>query len=320
MHDLPSTIGVSDEEWTGYADDVCVWASGNNLRDLREQLNRKAENLTRYATANCLALNPAKTQLLLAGRMAATSRATFAIDVGGITVLPANTLDLLGVTFDSRLSTSPHTSTIAKTAKAKAALIHRLTAYLPPGQYLRQLACGLMWGKVGYAASVVRAPRLQLDDPISQASRQTQVAINNVARSICGWRLQDGHSVADTLSAANISSLNQVTTVAVALEAWKALHSESGPGRIRNPLGRLLNGDVPVVIGSNGDDGDDSDFCGVRSRRALSGCIPPPLPVSADTFVYAAYKLWNRFPSLRAAKTLTAARRAVEDIRLTVPL
>ncbi len=275
-----------------------------------------AAAMVTFSASNGLSLNPGKTQLLLV-RGASTpksAREDFIITVGSETVRPGQTLNFLGVTIDDRLSMATHHHKVAASARAKAGTVARLAAHLPVGPYLRQLPNGIIVGKVTYATAASFSPRLAAEDPPPPAAqRVAQLAMNRAARTITGHRLTDKVPVGDLLKAANLPSLNRATIKAVAMEAWKAFvthdgDSSSGCGNnygSRNPLGLLLF---------------DSSSTISRTRAGSNGLISPPLRIAADTFVYAAYRIWNSSRELRAAKTLGEARRAAINMSAGAPL
>jgi hypothetical protein len=152
-------------------------------------------------------------------------------------VHPGKELELLGVKFDSKLTTSPHDSSVVASARQRAAMISRLALHLPKGAYLQQLARGLLIGKVGYAIAAVVAPRLEGD---SGGYGAVQVAINDTARSVIGKKRTDHIRIPDLLHCAGLPSLNSLAIHALAMETWKAYHSSDGPHGSRNALGNVL--------------------------------------------------------------------------------
>jgi hypothetical protein len=114
----------------------------------------------RFATGNGLVLNAAKTQLMVGGNVKNRDVASFRVSVNGIEVSPAKEMELLGVKFDNNFTTSPHDTSVSRSARQHAALIARLAHHLPRGEYLRQLARGLVILKIGFALAAVVAPRL----------------------------------------------------------------------------------------------------------------------------------------------------------------
>ncbi|QQP49566.1 Uncharacterized protein FKW44_010277, partial [Caligus rogercresseyi] len=132
---------------------------------------------------------------------------------------------------------APHNINVAKAAAKRAALISRLAVHLPRGKYLRQLAKGLMIGKISYAAAAVAIPRFdnECKGP-NAAHRAVQVAINDAARSIVGCKRRDHIHIGDLLERAGLPSLNEVAAKAVAMETWKCFYSSDGGGGARNPI------------------------------------------------------------------------------------
>jgi hypothetical protein len=76
--------------------------------------------------------------------------------------------------------------------RQRATVIGRLANHLPRGKYLRQLATGLVNGKLGHALAAYATPPLPADTATGKVAspstlyHQIQVAYNRVARSITG--------------------------------------------------------------------------------------------------------------------------------------
>ncbi|QQP37667.1 Rna-directed dna polymerase from mobile element jockey-like protein, partial [Caligus rogercresseyi] len=213
--DITSCVGIGNEDNSGYADDFFLWAVGDSLEGGRR--------LLQIAGGNGLVLNAAKTQLMIG----ATPRKR-------MFWASPSTSGASRCTHSMKLI--PHNINIAKAAAKRAALISRLAVHIPRGKYLRQLAKGLMIGKISYAAAAVTIPRLdnECKGPNS-AHRAIQVAINDAARSIVGCKRRDHIHVHDLLERAGLPSLNEVAAKAVALETWKCFYSNDGGGGARNP-------------------------------------------------------------------------------------
>jgi hypothetical protein len=99
-------------------------------------------------------------------------------------------------------------------------MISRLAHHLPRGVYLRQLAHGLVFGKIGHALAVVAAPRTTEGTPTPTALKAVQVAVNNLARSVTGCRPSEHVRVEDLNKQAGFPLLNELITRSVALETW----------------------------------------------------------------------------------------------------
>jgi hypothetical protein len=311
MADLPNCLNIGEDATACYADDVCIYAVAKDLASVRELLEERADSFTRFAAGNGLILNASKTQLLIGGKAKHRDLASFSVAVDGMSVHPGKELELLGVKFDAKLTTSPHDSSVAASARQRAAMISRLALHLPGGAYLQQLARGLLIGKVGYAIATVVAPRLEGDTAQPTAGhRAVQVAINDAARSVAGKKRTDQIRIPDLLHSAGLPSVNALAIHALAMETWKAYHSSDGPNGSRNALGNVLF--PPIISGAISRPS--------RSRSVTAGIIPRPLPQMANTFADHAIRLWNKHPSLRQAGTRHAAKKVAKAISKSAPI
>ena len=306
MADLPTALRIENNSVVGYADDVCLWTSGKDHTLIRAELDRLAMAFVNFSNNNALALNPDKTQLLLAGSNVATAKKNITVKVGEAVICPSSTLDLLGVSFDSSLSSAPYSSMMAAAARQRAALIARLGAHLPRGHYLQQLANGLVMGKLGYAAAAMGSVRLVESDPVPDATKSIQVAINDVARTLTGSTRSDRLRIPDLLKKAGLPMYNRMVVKAVALETWKAFHSSDGPNGDRNPLGLLM-------FGSRNDCGPST-----VTRAGSAGKIRPV--TTKRCLASDGVSVWNHSRELRAAPSYSAAIRAAKNLAQNVPL
>jgi hypothetical protein len=152
--------------------------------------------------------------------------------VDGKIVKAEDSIQLLGVSFDRKLSTKPHAKAMLVAVKQRAAVIARLVNHIPRGKYLLQLATGLVNGKLGHALAAYATPRLRaLNGEAEKPTtfyHQIQVAYNRVARSITGVKIRDRVSVPDLLERAGFPSINGMAANAVAMETWTCRHSSDG--------------------------------------------------------------------------------------------
>jgi hypothetical protein len=140
-----------------YADDSNVWAVADSLEELREKLEGLAARFTVWAKTNGLVMNAGKTQMLVGGKRTSDP---FTVNVGGKDIKAGNCFELLGVRFDNKFSTLPHDAMVAAAARQQASLVARLSHHVPRGNFLRQLATGLVLGKISHALPTVAMPRL----------------------------------------------------------------------------------------------------------------------------------------------------------------
>eukprot|EP00095_Tigriopus_kingsejongensis_P003946 maker-scaffold1093_size63167-snap-gene-0.14 protein:Tk03946 transcript:maker-scaffold1093_size63167-snap-gene-0.14-mRNA-1 annotation:"ferric-chelate reductase 1 homolog isoform x1" len=87
---------------------------------------------------------------------------------------------------------------------------------------------------------------------------------------------------------AGLSSLNELPVHAVAMEKWRAFHSQDGPDGSRNALGQVL---FPSNVATR------------STRSETAGVVSPHLPYAANTLVDNGIAMWNKFPALREAST-----------------
>lgn len=295
-------LDLDGNAYVVYADDSCLWHAASTWEEVKAVLEEKSAKFAVWAKANGLAMNGAKTQLLVSSNAGAA--ANLSVRVGVNDIACGRDLELLGVRFDRKMSTAPHVEDMAKAAKQRAAMIARLSQHLPRGRYLQQLANGLVLGKVNHALAAVAAPRLKVDTPTMGALRSVQIAVNNAARSVIGSKKSDHVRVEELNEKAGFPSINALVTKAVALEAWTAYTSCDGHGGGRNPLGVAMF---------------DSAGYNKYTRAAAAGRVQNPLR-GQNTLVSHAIEVWNVCPPLRAAATRAEARRAALQLARGVPL
>ncbi len=307
--DLPDRIiGTSGTPSTGsntgvkvgfsaYADDALCWVEGDTAEEVGAQLERVSAAFVDYANKNYLAINENKTQVL----WTAKGRP---IKVGSSVVPPSDKLEVLGIKFDKHLSPNPHLTDLITSAKAMTAMARRLSLHLP-ANYLKIVMGALIRGKIGYGC-LVFPPRLSADDPNPSLMSQLQVNINNVARATIGAKKSDKIHVEDLLAEAGFPSLNKLVVYTIAMECWRALNLRDVPNGPLNPLGSLLKNNEASVTNT-------------RTRAAKTGCLPPPAKYQVDSFTWWGYTCWNSSPPLRAATTVTAAKKAANEFIESVP-
>jgi hypothetical protein len=154
-------------------------------------------------------------------------------------------------------------------------------------------------------------------DRHSGHAKDTQIAMNNIARSVSGHTKTEHIRVCDLLDAARIPSINRLAVAATALEAWKAHKSTDGDNGDRNPDGTIMFGNRPGSgVGPNGNGIEH----GARVLRgAAAGEVAVPLRGSTS-FVTNATRIWNACPTLRVANTLAEAKMAAKSLAETAPI
>jgi hypothetical protein len=141
IFDLPLALEIreSDDD-SGYADNMAVWVVAEDIEEVQRELQRLTDAMVKYTRDNGLALNGAKTQVMIGSTKAkARDTASISIIVDGAEVKPTNFFELLGVTFKRKFTVRPYLSNLAREARFRAGRVARLSQHLPRGQLLRQL-------------------------------------------------------------------------------------------------------------------------------------------------------------------------------------
>jgi 23S rRNA U2552 (ribose-2'-O)-methylase RlmE/FtsJ len=161
-------------------------------------------------------------------------------------------------------------------------------------------------GKVAHCLSVVARQRLPgLTARIPEPLAQVQVAVNDVARSVVGFRREDHVTIVDLLEAAKNLSLNQQVVRATAMSAWSAFTSSNSSNGKRNPVGTEMFGIVNLPAPARPSRAKTAGEVGVRTR-------------GMDTHVTHGLEVWNVCMALRNAKA--EASRAAMQLARDLPL
>jgi hypothetical protein len=280
---------------SGYADDTAVWVVAEYIEEAQRELQRLADAVVKYTRDNGLALNGAKTQVMIGGTKAkARDNASICIIVDRAEVKPTNSFELLGVTFNCKFTVRPILCNLAREARFGAFGVARLLQHLPRGQLLRQLGSGLPMGKLAHCLPVVARPRLPgSTGTIPETLASVQVAINNVARPVVGHRREDHIPIVDLLEAAKFLSLNQQVVRATDMAAWNAYVSDDGTNGTRNPVGSCMFGNVNQPATTR------------PTRATAAGEV-----LGMETLVTHTLETWNACAELRDSRTEAEANRA----------
>ncbi len=301
MANVPDFVDIGEGKggMIGYADDICCWSTANDDIEAKSEIERISSRLLEYAAIHKLAINESKTQVMWIRTTEGPK-----VKVGSTQIADSDCLTLLGVSFDKRLRSTPYLKAQVSATRKIGGAVTSLAKHLPCSIVAR-VGRALVIGKSGYGSAAAISPRLKESDPTSSAVASVQVAINDVARSVTGTKRTDKLPVATLLKQSSLPSLNRLTVRNLALETWKAIRIRDGPGGQPNPLGRLI-----------GDPGQGSRF----TRTVAAGHLLPPFKCAMPTFVWHSYVLWNSYPCLRNATTLSAAKNAADTISGLVPL
>ena len=258
-----------------------------------QELTRDSEVLVDLSSELGLSLNPAKTQLLLHGKVEGSEDE---FKVRGVAIPPSKTLTLLGFTIDQKLRSLPYLEDLYNSVLYRKHTVRRLSAHLPP-HVLKMFAGAVVLGKMRTYLHLALKVRLQDQDPLTEWGKKLQVVLNDVARVLLKKRRSDHVRVEDLLKKSGLQSVNAMVFSSSAMLAWRA--ADSG-----HPLHGLFAALKPR--GST------------RSNEA--GLLQVPPPDTKNLALWNMAKVWNAIPDLRAAKSEGVAKKVVKKFVHSLPV
>ena len=285
MAELPEVIGIPPNMGgiVGYADDIALWVTEKDTMSVKNRIELASDRILEYAASHFLAVNASKTQVMW------LTKEDHPVRVGTSVVDGSKTLELLGVSFDKNLRSTPFMRSQEKASRTILGVTRRLCRHLPPA-LTSQVSATLYAGKLGYAAAAAVTPRLSDSDPSCAALSALQTPVNDAARSILGIKRSDKCSITELLKKSGLPSINRLVIKGAALETWKALKVFNGPHGTPGPFGSLILENQERV----------------RATRATEAGLLRP-PNCGNCLLKFSILLWNSSPELRAAESLTAA-------------
>ena len=294
--DLPSYVthgyeSVINAKMMCYADDSTLDASSKCVHTLQNGLAKMSEQMLSYCKQVGLVINSDKTQLLVSG----VKSVGFSVKVGSDIVYPSKELCMLGITYDSNLSTTPYLEQLANEAKTRSSMIARLSYSVPP-HLLKILTNGLLVGKVMAAAPAAIPCRISSSDKGAiTVMEKIDLAIKSAARVITRTRLKDRLRSETVLQRAGLTCLNEMVASASALMVWKSK-------RCMNPLGSLL---FPPKV--------ENPISKMELRSSNSDKATLPVPGYNTLAANILARIWNEAPKLQHASSVGAAKSAAHE-------
>ena len=290
---FPAALG---SQCVAYADDTNAWAAGD-AESAVATLSGKSDGLVSHSAKLELVLNGDKTQLILVGPRTTKPHL---LHVGGCTVPPGSTLEVLGLKLDGNLSPVPALEKLRGTLARLAGTASRTRALLPPCVHLPMMRAMINGSTCSLAVALLSVRTSDTAPPASQLARHVQVALNDTARGMLGTRRADKICVGDLMDRAGLISLNRAAFRSAALLAWDSMNSEV------HPLHSAMLSFTP-----------DS-----RTRAAACGDLLPMPPRMAATSLIVSNMIlvWNFLPSLRSAKSKYAARSVIARALRLIPV
>ena len=301
IHNLLASVGINplpslSSGTVGYVDDVVLWLSGPSVEVVKPELESTARLVASYMAANCMALNPEKTQVIWFGSGSKSPK----VMVGNALVSPVESIEILSLKFGHDLKSDPHISTLISSVASLAGAARRLRIHLP-AQLAKDVVRALIIGKIGYGIAAALFPRLSQDDSRPALASALQICVKDVARALCGWNRADSLLVPSLLEQTGLPSVNRLAVKSVAMETWKSLR----------PLGRP---DVSPLASLFGLPISSSTRAGAQDLRKPATKFP------VKSFINVATTKWHSNEHLRSALSVGAAKRVTSYIAEACPI
>ena len=127
INDLP---GI--DQWAKfilYADDANIMITGENMQEIKEQLNRLTNSLVKWVNANGLLLNLKKTNYMLFSRK--TIRQAPQVIINNVHITRVHEAKFLGVILDEKLSWSNHIKALKGKMARYVGIMYRIRSHVP---------------------------------------------------------------------------------------------------------------------------------------------------------------------------------------------
>eukprot|EP00660_Eupelagonema_oceanica_P019068 gene19068-biopygen15487 len=158
-------------------------------------MDRVLQQLLEYATTSRLAPEPSKTQLLLTGSSAQlkqVAQLALPCEMGGQVIVPKQTIKVLGVTLDERLSWEQHNAAVAGRAIGVARTVKRACRYIGGTKIRAKLYKALCHPHLDYCQTALACPTAAAGSVLQRAyNRTARMAVrcerSAPARARLGW-------------------------------------------------------------------------------------------------------------------------------------
>ena len=117
-----------------FADDNTIYACAATMAEVKLSLEFDLSKVLKWFSCNQLAANPAKFQMMILGGLMAQKPLT--IKMGNIVITSSDSVRLLGITIDDKLSFTSHISTLCTRANSNVRNLCRITKYLTQDQLI----------------------------------------------------------------------------------------------------------------------------------------------------------------------------------------
>ena len=216
-------IMVADlEEWVSegktltYADDTTCYAAAASEEEVRRILHKSAGEILSFMSATLLAANPTKTKFMMFSKKRQDPLA-----VGDAMIEESTEEELLGMTFNKRLTWGAHLDKIEPELRKRIGILRRLSFHLPVG-VLVQMIQPIFTSKLLYGL------QLLVSDPSSQDSSYSK--LQNLHRQAMKAALRmsrgpSGITDEELLERTGQKSLKSHVLSSLGCMAWKTLRN-----------------------------------------------------------------------------------------------
>ena len=279
-----------------YADDVqvSVECDPSNISEAINLINEDIAAINTWAVANCMRLNPPKTQCIVIGNKRLLNTIDLnsvpCIQVSGVPVPFLNVVKNLGVLFDSTLSMDAHISHTCNKAMKSIFMLNSLRKFIPDDckKYLVQ---ALVFPHLFYCDVL-------LTDINSVQARKLQLVQNACCRFVFGLRKYD--HISKFFVKLNWPKLIDFRKFHIACILYQCLHCPYFPAYLKSRFSTL----------------SASHSINTRSGNNRTLAIPQySLSIYSNSFTVAATRLWNELPiSLRNARSLNTFKKGYKAL------
>ena len=114
-----------------FADDNTIYSCNNNLQTILKNLKHDMVNVLKWFKVNSMKANPQKFQFMILGK---STRQTIILNINNIKIRESQSVELLGLTIDNRLTFKDHINMLCHRASYKLHALRRIRKYLTLGK------------------------------------------------------------------------------------------------------------------------------------------------------------------------------------------
>ena len=208
-------VNSSNHNIIMYADDTCLYSSGNSLNELINSINNDLINVRNWVLANKLTLNPDKTHYVLFQRNKPLPPTLPDLRLGRALIKKEDSTKFLGVFLDFQLNWKPHIQYLQSKLSKQCGLIYQTKQVLTK-KALLALYNSLIYPHLSYCQIVWGSACPTTLKPIVITQKR-------IIRTILGLRKYDHTN--DGFLSLQLLKLNHVIVYCCCLFLFKCLHT-----------------------------------------------------------------------------------------------